>query len=69
MGEYHIDDVSDEELDEEVEPNEGDNVPNDYINNDMIGNDDIDDDDDMANPFNIDYELDDTNDELDEEEH
>jgi len=67
MDEHDIDDVLDEEL-EEVEPNVGDNVFDDYIDNDMIGNDDIDDDVNMANPFNINYELDDTDVELDEEE-
>jgi hypothetical protein len=59
--------VLDEEL-EEVEPNVGDNVLDDDIDDDMIGNDDIDDDVDMANPFNINSELDDTDVELDEEE-
>jgi hypothetical protein len=34
----------------------------------MIGNVENDDYDDMANPFNINFELDDTNVELDEEE-
>ena len=60
------DDVLDEEL-EEVEPNVGDNVLDDDIDDDMIGNVEIDDDDDMADPLNINSELDDTNFELDEE--
>jgi hypothetical protein len=34
----------------------------------MIVNDDIDDDVDMANPYNINYEIDDMDIELDEEE-
>jgi hypothetical protein len=62
-----IDDVLYEEL-EEVEPNVGENVPNDDIDDDMIVSDDIDDDADMANPFNINFEPDDTYVELDEEE-
>jgi hypothetical protein len=68
LDEDDINDVLDEEL-EEVEPNVGDNVIDDDINDDMIGNDDIDDDVDMANPFNINSELDDTDVELDEEEY
>jgi hypothetical protein len=66
LDEYDIDDVLDEEL-EEVEPNAGDNVLDDDIDNDMIRNDDTDHDVDMANPFNINSELDDTDVELDEE--
>jgi hypothetical protein len=58
--------LSDEEV-EEVEPDVDDNVLDDDIDDDIIKND-IDDDVDMANPFNIDSELDDTNVELDEEE-
>jgi hypothetical protein len=57
--EYDINDVLDEEI-EEVKPNVGDNVPDDDIDDDMIGNDVIDDDIDMDNPFNINYEPDDT---------
>jgi hypothetical protein len=60
--------VLDEEL-EEVEPNVGENVLDDGIDDDMIGNDNIDDDVDMANPFNINFEPDDTNVELDEEKY
>lgn len=59
---YH---VLDEEV-EEVEPYEEDNVIEDDINDDIIEND-IDDDDDMANPFNFDFQLDDIDVDLDEE--
>ena len=56
----NIENVSDEEL-EEVEPD----VVDDVLNDDIDDDDDL----DMANPLNMHYELDDTNDELDEEEH
>jgi hypothetical protein len=68
LDEDDIHDVLDEEL-EEVEPNVGDNVLDDDIDNYMIGNDEIYDDVDMANPFNINYEMDNTDVELDEEEY
>ena len=56
----------DEEL-EEVEPNVGDNaVLDDDVDEDMLKTD-IDDDVDITNPFNIIYEPDDINVELDEE--
>lgn len=66
MDEDDIDNVLlDEEL-EEVKWNIGDNVLDVDNNDDMIGNENIDDDVDMANPFNINSELDDTDFGLDE---
>jgi hypothetical protein len=57
-----------EEVDEEVKLDLGDDVLQDDINDDIIEND-VDDDDDVANRFNIDFELDDTpGEELDGEE-
>jgi ribonuclease E len=67
LDENDIDGVLDEEI-EEFEPNVGDNVPDHDIDDDMIGNDDIDDDVDMVNSYNINYESDDTDVELNEEE-
>jgi hypothetical protein len=64
--EHEVDVLSDEEV-EEVEPDVDDNVLDDDIDDDIIEND-IDDDVDMANPFNVDSEPDDTDVELDEEE-
>ena len=68
LDEDDIDDVLDEEL-EEVELDIGEHVPDDDMDDDdMIGIDNIDDDYDMANPFNVNFEPNDTDDELDEEE-
>ena len=57
--------MSEEEI-EEVEPYVGDNVLEDDIDDDIIEND-VDDADDMSNSFNVDYELDNIDVELDEE--
>lgn len=69
LDEDAIDNVlSDEEL-EEVQPNVGDDIRHDDMDDDMIsGNDDIDDVVDMVDCFNVIFELDDVNVELDEEE-
>ena len=68
LDEDDIDDVLDEET-EEVKPNAGENVPNDDMGDDyMIRIYDIDDDSYMSDPFNMNSKLDDTGDELDEEE-
>ena len=66
LDEDDIDDVLDDEL-EEVKTNVGEDVPDDDVDDyDMIRIDDnIDDDSNMANPFNMSFELDDTDDELD----
>ena len=65
---YNVVEEYDIEEDEEVELDIGDDVLEDEIDDAIIEND-IDDYDDMANPFNVDFELDVTlNKELDEEE-
>jgi hypothetical protein len=54
---------------EEVQPDVDENcVLDDDIDDNIMIKNHIDDDVDLANPFNIDYEPDDTNVELDEEE-
>jgi hypothetical protein len=67
LDEDDIYDVSDKEL-EEVEPNVGEHVLDDDIDDDdMIGIEDIDDDSNMVNPFMMNSEPYDIDDELDEE--
>jgi hypothetical protein len=64
--EHEVDVPSDEEV-EEVEPDVDDNVLDDHIDDDIIENDFDDDDVDMANPFNVDSEPDDSDVDLDED--
>ena len=63
-GLYDIEIMSDEEL-EEVEPNVEEHVLDDYIYNEYDDDDDV--DVDMVNPLYMNFELDDTYEEMDEE--
>jgi hypothetical protein len=64
--EHELDVPSNEEV-EEVDPDVDENVLDNHIDDDTIKTYFDDDDVDMANPFNVDFELDDSDVDLDED--